>query len=120
VTECGFISVENNVSLRDLSGLSQLTRVGDLRIQENPLLENLDALSQVTAITEEDVDIVQNARLSDLHGLDGVTSVVGRLYIAANPILPTCEAERLVNHIGVANIGETSLIQGNDDSGVCP
>jgi hypothetical protein len=120
VTECGFISVENNVSLRDLSGLSQLTRVGDLRIQENPLRENRDALSQVTAITEEDVDIVQNARLSDLHGLDGVTSVVGRLYIAANPILPTCEAERLVNHIGVANIGETSLIQGNDDSGVCP
>jgi len=36
-----------------------------------------------------------------------------------NPLLPTCEAEWLRDHIGIANIGDTILINGNGD-GLCP
>lgn len=44
----------------------------------------------------------------------------GTFAITDNASLPTCEAERLRDLIGVDNIGQALEIHGNDDGGVCP
>jgi hypothetical protein len=73
----------------------------------------------VSALTE-DLTLAENGLLSDLHGLDGLRSVSGSFFISDNRSLPTCEAERLRNLIGLANIGQVPNIEGNNDEAVCP
>jgi hypothetical protein len=56
--------------------------------------------------------------LADLRGLRGLRSA-GLLMIFSNPALPTCEAERLRDQVGLANLGAWR-IEKNDDLGNCP
>jgi len=82
-------------------------------------LINLDGLSKLYFVGHH-VIVESNPLLSDLHGLDGLTEIGGALTIVDNPKLPTCEAERLRDRIGIANIHGGWSISGNDDAATCP
>jgi hypothetical protein len=104
----------------DLSPLACLTRVeGTLSISGNSLLTTLSGLEQLTEIDGACV-IVENPSLSKIEALGSVRSILGDLNVEDNAVLPTCQAERLVEAIGSANIGGMISIDGNDDQGMCP
>lgn len=117
VASCGILQIADNAILTDLSPLSNVTQAERLVVEDNPALRDLDGFQQVTILNELRVE--RNATLSSLQGLDGLTAVTDRFFITENPVLPTCEAERLRDHIGIANIGYASIAD-NDDTGVCP
>ena len=81
----------------DIGGLSNVTSCNDFR------LFDCDALTD----------------LSPLARLAGEKLLADRVVLLIeNPVLPTCDAERLRDQIGQANIGTVSIAD-NDDSGVC-
>jgi hypothetical protein len=55
-----------------------------------------------------------------LHGLDALEHVSGSFVVRDNSSLSTCEAERLRDLIGIANIGLTPEIHGNNAAAPCP
>jgi hypothetical protein len=103
----------------DLSPLACLESVGALTIQENPTLATLSGLENLMEINGPCV-IAENAALSSVEALGSVVSIQGDLSIENNPALPTCQAERLVETIGPANITGLVSVTGNDDAGTCP
>ena len=80
----GLIIQEDNTSITDLSGLSQVTLVnGDLKISFNYALTSLSGLENITSIGGE-LRISRNDILPNLIGLDNVTTVGGLLDIWNN------------------------------------
>jgi hypothetical protein len=60
-----------------------------------------------------------NTSLTNIRALGGVSRVGSGLYVYDNPVLPTCEAEWLLDTIGTNNVGYWYIYR-NDDFGVCP
>jgi hypothetical protein len=93
-------------------------------------LESLAPLADLTSITGA-LEISANAALTSLRGLAALNAVES-VTVTNNPLLPTCEAEWLVDNItlglggtigdvlpdGSVEAGEVE-IAGNDDSGTC-
>ncbi len=119
VTEAAQLAVAGNDALTSLSGLDGLTSVRGLSIEQNASLRTLSGLDGIASVQEEFL-VADNPLLASLHGLDGVRRVDGSFGIRSNQSLPTCEAVRLRDRIGAANIGGDIEIAGNDDGGVCP
>jgi hypothetical protein len=116
----GYIQITENSALTNLVGLDGLSAVPrSVTIRDNDALTSLDGMSALTTIGEM-LMISQNDALIDLSGCNGLTHVGTDLVVTENVTLPTCEAERLRDEIGVENIGGKITIYGNDDNGTCP
>ena len=81
------MSLNDNDSLISVSGLSNLTSLGDgLWINDNDVLTHVDGLSNLTSVGDR-LGITYNAVLADVSGLSNLTSVGGDLLIHDNPSL---------------------------------
>lgn len=68
----GTLDVRNHPSVRDLSGLSELSMIGDLVLLDNPRLLSLDGLDGLR--TADDLIALRNPRLTDVGALSGLES----------------------------------------------
>jgi len=130
----GFLWVDDNDSLTDLSGLDNITDMtGDFILRSNDNLVDLTALSGLTEVRSLTVD--NNDALTQLHGLEGLAlisadlgirnhdaltdvtalhglSLVGEdVEILANPTLSDAAIQALLGEIG--DIGGAVTISGN-------
>lgn len=109
------LTVDQNASLKSLAGLHPaLTELRMLQIDGNPALEDcrgLDALETVG-----DLSIQNNGSLLGLEGLDALTTVRDSFTVAQNPVLPSCQAERLAARVDTPNV----YVFDNDADAVCP
>ena len=88
----GSLTIRKNVVLKDISGINNITSTTYLQIKENPLLQSITGLSQLTHVGDgtytdssyHHLYIYENPRLKDISGLDQVTSVDGDLYLYCN------------------------------------
>ena len=64
------------------------------------------------------MDISLNPSLRHLRALSALRKLSQALNVSNNRTLPTCQAEWLRDHVGIANIGRYQAF-GNDDLGVC-
>ncbi|MCP4916346.1 MAG: hypothetical protein GY913_05440 [Proteobacteria bacterium] len=111
VSVAGEACFVSNTNLERVDGLSGVVDIGELNLSSNDALAEI-ALSSLTTVTN-DVMIYNNAVLTDIGGLSGLTSVGRNLKIKDNPELSTTDAEALRDSIGTANIGGTITISGN-------
>ena len=82
----GWLRIEYNTSLSDITGLENLTIIGDgLRIINNPSLASLSGLDSLTVVS--DLFVTYCDALESLTGLEGLTTLGGSLNISANPLL---------------------------------
>ncbi len=75
--------IYENPMLQDLSGLSQLSKLGHLYIEGNPVLPSLKGLGALEQVAG-DVYIHQNKSLTKLSGLEQLTTVGKVLYLHQN------------------------------------
>ncbi|MGB0893612.1 MAG: hypothetical protein ACPGUD_04335 [Parashewanella sp.] len=92
------LTVDDNPSLKALSGLAGVNFLEYLRISNNPLLENLSGLDVLNEIKPypsmklmsaqgNNLEIVNNANLTNLHGLGFLLIVESSILIQDNPKL---------------------------------
>ena len=94
--------------------------IEDLVIAVNAALTNLDGLNGVTSIGGS-LSVGGNAALTNLDGLDALTELGPELQVTDNTVLPTCEATLLEDRLVALGWdgGGGAYIWGNDDAGVC-
>ncbi|MCD4732407.1 MAG: T9SS type A sorting domain-containing protein, partial [Bacteroidales bacterium] len=86
------LHIENNQSLQNLSGLENLTFVGeDLKIFNNDLLTDLQGLNSLEYITSV-LKIRYNDQLTSLNGLENLDTINGGLSIWDNNVLSSLES----------------------------
>ena len=107
----------NGTDISDLSGLSVLTKIGGALIfgdftNQLPLLTDLNGLNNITSIGS-DVYIINIDGLTDLSGLSGLDSIGGGLTIWLNDGLVSLTGlenlKAVHNNIGINNNSITSL-----------
>jgi len=105
----GALSMSNNASLNDLSGLSNLSSIGgSLFFSNNFSLTNLNGLAGLTHVGSN-IGILNNPQLNSISGLSGVTGFTASLTIRDNPVLPN------LNGLG-GFTGLNGLVLQNNDS----
>jgi len=125
----GDLKISGGESLTSLTGLDRLEHVGgSLQLAENHEFLDVNGLERLTAI-DGSLAIFGNPKLASLDGLAGLTSLrcmkradgipVSGLAIAANPLLPTCEAWRLLERLAARGFNGEVFIDGNDDTAPC-
>ena len=78
------LSIINNDSLQDLLALSNLKKIrGLLHIESAPLLQNLSGLENLTFVGE-DLKIFDNDSLTNLQGLNNLAHIIGVLKVRYN------------------------------------
>ncbi|WP_163864077.1 DUF7151 family protein [Myxococcus eversor] len=107
------LTLAQNDSLNDPSGLDRLSSMEELEVTGNASLRNMDGLNHLRTLAKLKVD--SNPALERL-SLDGLQRVNETLEIIGNPALPTCMANLFANR--VFN-GITRTIEGNDDTPTC-
>jgi hypothetical protein len=80
------LNICDNDALTSLSDIKNLKFGGGLRISGNGALTNLSGLERITSVGG-DLDISSNDSLTTLSALENITSIKGRLYIAGNSAL---------------------------------
>jgi hypothetical protein len=92
----GYLHIQNEASLADLSGLSGVTSVGSsLRVFNSDGLTNLHGLDAITRVGGE-LLVSLNDRLATLDGLLAVTQI-GSAKFQSNPLLDECAVQGLVS-----------------------
>jgi hypothetical protein len=106
------LHVENNLEIRSLEGLNQLTTLGgSLYLENNNRLKNLDPLLNLTSITGN-IILNWNDSLTSLFGLQHVESgTITDLYFDNNRMLSNCEIDCVCDFL--ANPAGTIYISGN-------
>ncbi len=84
------LKIINNTDLIDITGLRNLQSVSSISIQYNDSLTNLNGLEKITSISN-DLLITQNDLLENIDGLSNLTSVGDFLTISSNPALTSLE-----------------------------
>ncbi len=97
----GYITVQNEAALRDLSGFSNVTSVGSvLRIFNSDSVTDLTGLHHITRVGGE-LYVALNDNLPNLNGLAAVTQV-GSARIQSNPKLDECAVTALLARTGAS------------------
>ncbi len=110
----GDLSINDNASLINLSGLNNITSIGDeLYIASNASLSNLDALSSVTSVG--DIGIHNNENLTDISGLLGITTITGFVNIQNNTSLTSLSGLDNIEPVGITAV----TLSGNDVLDFC-
>lgn len=114
------IRIERNMefhtssNLRNVAELESLQEVGqDIYIRDMDGLRSLEGLESLETVRYLTIEL--NDKLTSIEALQGLESLEG-VTIIDNPDLPTCQAEQLVERLGVAD--EEVRIQ-NNGSGEC-
>jgi hypothetical protein len=107
--------------LTNINSLGGITSVGcDMSIINNDALPNIDSLSNFTSIGDY-LSIQGNAALTDMNALGNITGLVGPYHVRDNPVLPTCQAQNILDHLKTYHeYSGGSQITGNDDTATCP
>lgn len=69
----GILAIMNNLSMRNLQGLEDLERAGELVLVGNNELTDLRALSSLTSVNE--ISVLTNPKLESLDGLSGLRTI---------------------------------------------
>ena len=107
--------------LTDLSDLACLHTVGGhFRVYNDPTLQTLDGLQNLTSVGNY-FRISANDQLTTIIHLESLDSIgtADPFSIYNNPLLPTCEAEALRDHLIVQGWEGSATIYGNDDTATC-
>jgi len=115
-TSMGDLEISYNDLLTSFSGLGNLASAGNLEIAYNDSLISLDGLESLSYISK--LEIKNNLALTDLHGLATLGTVEGSFEVKNNPVLPTCEAEWLLDNIDFVG-GPLFDIINNCDTCTC-
>lgn len=108
------LRLQTSSNLRDVSELESLKQVGqDIYIRDMGGLRSLQGLQSLEEVRYLTIEL--NDSLTSIEALQGLESLEG-VTIIDNPKLPTCQAEQLVERLGVAD--EEVRIQ-NNGSGDC-
>jgi Secretion system C-terminal sorting domain len=110
VNPSGELEISDCNALTSLAGLDNLTSVYDLEIKNNANLTDLTALSNLTEILGE-LRLKNNDALTSLNGLENVTSVGGNFEVFDNTSLTDCDA--LCGVINNGAIGGTIDVNNN-------
>jgi hypothetical protein len=132
----GDLTIENNISLKNINGLARITEVEDITIRANDNLVSLDGLENLKKfkggirITDNEllvdinglknlpkildfIDIYRNENLSDLSALSNVTHLRYSLALLECPKITSLEhLENLTTiggHLGLIGLGITNL-----------
>ncbi|MBN2801685.1 MAG: hypothetical protein JXR91_01190 [Deltaproteobacteria bacterium] len=93
------IKIHNNDALTDLSWLPNITgSIGSLSIKGNSSLSNLVGLEGVTSTTDS-IELEKTA-LTSLIGLDNITAIEGSLGVYDNPVLKNFTGLKRLESIG--------------------
>lgn len=113
-TIVGGLRVFDNEYLTTLSDLS-LEHVSYINIHSNHVLTNLEGLEDVTTVSGY-VEIYDNGSLVDLEGLNGLTSVEDYVQLEANGVLSNVDALENLTTIGsylqIKSHGNLATIDG--------
>ncbi|MBT6433410.1 MAG: hypothetical protein HOK28_09985 [Deltaproteobacteria bacterium] len=114
-TTLGYINLEDNDALTDLSALSVLTSIdGDVILEGNASLTSLAGLENVTRI--EDSLKLLTTSVTSLDGLAGLVSVGANIEMRHNADLASCHIDSFVERVGAGNVaGEVKLENNNDE-----
>ncbi len=90
------VTIKRNM-LPNLQGLNSLTTVGGFfNVQEEVVLVDISQLASLVSVgasvANSDLNISQNPLLSNIDGLEQVTSISGALYLNLNGLLGDCDA----------------------------
>jgi hypothetical protein len=114
--DVGVLTIDGNALLESLFD-SSVTAVNDsLAVRDNPLLTNLDGLGAVRSLTDG-CEISGNAELSDIMGLQSLTTVGGWFIIKKNPKL--CSLPAWVSGVTVPP-GQTDFTENGTDPSCSP
>lgn len=105
--------VGDNASLVDFSGLKVGYVGADFNVIGNAALTSLKGLESVTLLAWT-VSIRDNPVLASIGELSAVTEIRGEVTVSGNPLLPTCQVDALLTPLG-----KTCACSGNNDAGVC-
>lgn len=89
----GTLQIEETVSgdITNLNGLSQITKVKNLRVSNNQALTNLDGLNNITAVSDGNASgnlfILNNESLQNLDALENLQEVLRDLRVVNNASL---------------------------------
>ena len=91
ITDIDYVKIQNNKGIQSLSGLKNLRFVGVLlNIENNASLLSLSGLESLTSASR--IDILSNPLLTNLQGLNNLTTIsglLGMIVISRNPGLQT-------------------------------
>jgi|GEM_PF-5261063 len=103
----GYLTIQNEASITDLSGLSNVTEVGGaLRVFNADALTDLTGLNGIWRAGGE-LLVAQNQLLPDLDSLSGLLQV-GSARIQYNPALDVCAVEELLARTGASGATSTN------------
>lgn len=109
VTVGGGIIIEDNPQLTGLTGFSQIASISlDLRIINNDALQNLNDFSALQGFN--DLELSDNALLSDISIFENVFSIGNEVIIKDNPQLSMCSVSVICDHLSV---GGNAIISNN-------
>jgi hypothetical protein len=109
----GTLTIRGN-DISNLSPLSQITSVGALYVTDCSQLWDLSWLYNITNISgsnPESIRIARNASLRSIDGLEGITSVPGKILVQDNPALPNIDGFHSITTM--SGQGANIYINGN-------
>jgi hypothetical protein len=98
LVDAATLIVQTNPALADLSGLANLRTATWLGLWDNSALLDLTGLAALEQVNGE-FSVAGNAGLTGLDGLDALGTVAQTLLLRENPLLPTCAAVDLADHL---------------------
>lgn len=114
----GAFRVYQDEALVDLSGVESLRTVGAFEVTNNEAMTSLEGVEGVRRFGER-FELRSNDSLTDITGaLGGKVDTDARIEISGNPMLPTCEAEKLADSLEPP--GYTGVRAVFDNLGACP
>ena len=106
--------IQNNALLANLEGLNGVEEItGNLRVRDNSLLNSLTALSNLSTLGGLEIF---NSSLTDLGGLEQITTIEEDVFIRNNPQLQNLSAlQNITSILGELWIWEMPLVRNLDD-----
>lgn len=112
----GYLLIENNDDLFDISALASLETVGsDVDIRENLLLSNLDDLSSLVSV-DGALIVLNNTVINSISGLSNLTTVKDRLRIQGNPEITSLNGLESLMNFGGSGLANDGFIQIDDNN----
>ena len=103
IQSVGFLQIQGNALLSNLSGLNQLnSTAGGVILIDNPLLSDLTALNNLTQVGSE-INVIGQAALNTLSGLDNINPV-NLIYVNISnngPALTHCAVQSICDYLAL-------------------
>ena len=102
----GYLDLKNCPLLTDISGLANVTSIGELDIE---MCNSLVSLAGLSLSTLGDLEISRCDALTDISALSTLTALGGELYIKENDALTSLNGLH-----NITSIGDSLVLDGND------